>query len=621
MDITIEDNLNFASRLINESMWSSKSKTEIESQIEFIKSKYNDKCLNLSIIGEFSSGKSTFINSLLRENILETDVIQGTTVATTVIEYADEYCITIEYKNGKTEKLSADNIKRMGGIKQCISYYSANEHISIKLNKLIIGHPAEILKNNIRIIDTPGTNSVTRWHEEVTIKAIHEVSDVAIILTNAAAPMPNTLIEFIKENLEMVLENCIFVATKIDLIDKNDREDIYEFIKSNINLNLDLQDPIVLGCSPYYVVSEFDKEVNSNIFNSFAYNESAYKQVLVQSYLTESKIIKNLHLQRERIKQVSLNALFSGMFEDLTTQCATIKSEYISKNETLRSLQKEDLDTFISNTKKKLKDNYVSEVEMLKNLFITKLETGANETIKSIMSEFEKCDTITAVDVFCKTTIEKRVTEPKNELEKTLANKLSDLQQLNIAYMKMFWQEFEKTYDGFKALGISFDKNIQMLTTALNAPGLNTVWLLSELGQKVKKGNFVESGGMVAGAALGTAVVPIIGTIIGGLIGVAFGSKFAPKVSDVKNKTRGEVRSVATNYFDSLIQNFEMEFDSNIHEKEIEVEKLIEQCRITYKSSIDLLIEKDKQFEKETQNNIEVLNQYIDEIKIRSNSH
>lgn len=58
--------------------------------------------LNLSVVGEFGTGKSTFINAMLRhDNFLVSSALQGTTVAATIIEHSEKYGISLTYTNGK----------------------------------------------------------------------------------------------------------------------------------------------------------------------------------------------------------------------------------------------------------------------------------------------------------------------------------------------------------------------------------------------------------------------------------------------------------------------------------------------------------------------------------------
>ena len=90
---SLDSHIAFAKQLIDKYQWPDDVREELTSRLTDIRNKQQDKQLNLSVIGEFSSGKSTFINALLRMDLLAACVLQGTTVASTVIEYAPQYAL------------------------------------------------------------------------------------------------------------------------------------------------------------------------------------------------------------------------------------------------------------------------------------------------------------------------------------------------------------------------------------------------------------------------------------------------------------------------------------------------------------------------------------------------
>ena len=66
--INIDEHINFAESILNKYSWDAKVKQKLSGQLSRIKSKKDDEHLNISIVGEFSSGKSTFINALIKED-------------------------------------------------------------------------------------------------------------------------------------------------------------------------------------------------------------------------------------------------------------------------------------------------------------------------------------------------------------------------------------------------------------------------------------------------------------------------------------------------------------------------------------------------------------------------
>ena len=259
----IDSSVAFVETLLGRYTWDETERANIAADLNFIHRKRKDKYLNLSIIGEFSSGKSTFINALLRENLLESANLQGTTTANTVIRYAPNYDVIVNFKNGTVERFSDKNLSQ-SEFKAYIKELTTNQNLASQVEGIIIEHPAEALKGvggyPIAIIDTPGTNSLERWHEEVTKTAIREISDVSLILTTTDKPMPITLNDFIRENLSDVLQQCIFIATKMDVVREKERESQLDYIRQKISDDFKLADPIVLPYTQMFVLGEADQE-------------------------------------------------------------------------------------------------------------------------------------------------------------------------------------------------------------------------------------------------------------------------------------------------------------------------------------------------------------------------
>ena len=79
---------------------------DIKRDISILENRINDENLYLGVIGSFSSGKSTFINSMIHKNLLPTDAVQGTTVAASVLKKADCDDLEIKYLDGTIKRFS-----------------------------------------------------------------------------------------------------------------------------------------------------------------------------------------------------------------------------------------------------------------------------------------------------------------------------------------------------------------------------------------------------------------------------------------------------------------------------------------------------------------------------------
>ncbi|MDY6056536.1 MAG: dynamin family protein [Campylobacter lanienae] len=101
----------------------------------------------VAIVGQFSSGKSSFLNALLGADILPTGVVP-VTAKPTFIKYAPNYMLKILHNDGRDEYKNIDEL----------SAFVDQRHALKDVKNLTIYAPNELLKK-ISFIDTPGLNS------------------------------------------------------------------------------------------------------------------------------------------------------------------------------------------------------------------------------------------------------------------------------------------------------------------------------------------------------------------------------------------------------------------------------------------------------------------------------
>ncbi len=149
----------------------------------------------LVVAGEFNSGKSSFINALLGDELLP----QGVTPTTDRINI-------VRYGEQETETL-------------------LEEHLLERT------FPSELLRE-IDIVDTPGTNAVIREHEELTRDFVPQ-SDLVLFVTSADRPFTESERDFLQQIREWG-KKILFVINKIDILtDPKDRTEVKEFVRTN----------------------------------------------------------------------------------------------------------------------------------------------------------------------------------------------------------------------------------------------------------------------------------------------------------------------------------------------------------------------------------------------------
>lgn len=209
-------------KISNELVYSGYLKS-FENEMVYFDQYYRDP-IRLLIMGEFSAGKSTIINTLLGRDLAAIGVI-ATTAVPTYFRFNEREFAEIVYKDGRVVEQSFDQIKHLNSERQSTTkqYREQLEHINVYLN-----HP--ILKNLV-LIDTPGLNSSNKEHTEHTLATIHHVDDAMWIFQYGHVGRNS---EF--EQLNDLRKANIHPIGVVNMIDNADDDDLstylaYEFQK------------------------------------------------------------------------------------------------------------------------------------------------------------------------------------------------------------------------------------------------------------------------------------------------------------------------------------------------------------------------------------------------------
>lgn len=181
----------------------------------------------ITIVGEFSSGKSTFLNAIIGKDILPHGVKETTAAVTyihnvpqndrrlnkAVIHFREETMNDITLDVGENRNALVDYVTT--SVKK---YHVVQDIVSVD----IYVHFADI-EDPIVLIDTPGMNGVAEGHKDITLHEIRH-SHASICLFHLRG-MGKSDLEFIKE-LMKYQETFFFVLNAIDDIKTN--EETYE---------------------------------------------------------------------------------------------------------------------------------------------------------------------------------------------------------------------------------------------------------------------------------------------------------------------------------------------------------------------------------------------------------
>lgn len=173
----------------------------------------------LTIVGEFSRGKSMFINALMGEKVLPSKV-KPTTAILNKIVYSEEPYIKLHFHENIREPsiistkelraLSVPDEPEEDDAEELADYKEKVRRIQ-EINFAEIGTRSDICIHGVEIYDTPGVNDLEKTREDITYKFIPK-SDAVILLLTAEAPLSKTEKKFLKDKILDSDISKVFIA-------------------------------------------------------------------------------------------------------------------------------------------------------------------------------------------------------------------------------------------------------------------------------------------------------------------------------------------------------------------------------------------------------------------------
>ncbi|MCM1110442.1 MAG: dynamin family protein [Clostridium sp.] len=567
----IGDHLEYVSGIIENHPWPEETLERYRRKIDVIKTKQNDRALNLSVIGEFSTGKSTFINALVREELLVSSVIQGTTVSNTIIEYAPKHSMLVYLKDGSQKTLVFESLPEM---KEAIREYTATTETARGVKYVRLGVPSENLKAGIRIIDTPGTNSLEAWHEDVTREALTNLSDLSIILVDANQPLPETLLNFIQSTaIAPVLHRCAFVITRIDMIPEREHKRMITFVTRKLKGILG-HDPMVVP----YVSTEVLKKVHG---------EPAEEKYVGMSLENEKQIHDHMSAHRVKVQAHKLTSLITTLYADLDASMARMSQSLNERLETLNRTRTTVLTPFLDAQKTERKRELRFNTDIIRGKLRDELEKTIEQEKTEILDVFDHLHSTSKIKEYVDNEIQDDVDESTKKLIKIAKKHNQKLSKLFKKEIETFCKLFEEEFRNLQLLETDF-KSIKPeapKTMSIESSGISQA--AEYAAQGAKSESRWTDGGLATGAVIGTFIAPGIGTVIGGVIGGIAALFMGDQTDRVRKEVLDSVRPSLTRHFNTVMRKATKVFDDNVTDLVNQVDKEINRYRDTYQERVN----------------------------------
>ena len=354
--------------------------------------------MEVAITGQFSSGKSTFLNALLSRNILPTGITPVTSKVN-FINYGEEYKLKITYYSGAQEYAPIEAIADFTDQRQ-------NEMKDIKY--LTLYAPMDILKD-ISFVDTPGLNSQSQSDTDTTRKVLRDVGGIIwlTLIDNAGKLSEAEVLEeymqhfknkslcvlnqkdkltpdqvttttnYVSEKFGKYFAKVVPIsarmalesrALQIDVLIQDKQDKLLENIKHSINGNVTL---IAKNLDDYYK----DLEDINNIDTSN--NDKLLKESNIQEVI--DFINTTIRPQASETKEFAIKKDLKGICDILVKEYETITKIYDVLIDILKDCENKVLEHFENIYKK-----YSKELFNIYNSLEAIMEKIAHETYKNI---------------------------------------------------------------------------------------------------------------------------------------------------------------------------------------------------------------------------------------------
>ncbi|MBF0220197.1 MAG: dynamin family protein [Gammaproteobacteria bacterium] len=176
--------------------------------------------LSVAVMGEFSAGKSSFLNRLLNRALLPTSILPKTATLTRLV-WGEEAKVTLCYRAGdkpRTKQISLEEFNQLQTASQISNPLFQQELDEIEEVQVAVNDPT--LKS-FHLLDTPGFNHDNLM--DAKTQAIAKVADILIWLADCIQPFKQTEYEQL-EHLHKLGKPIWLVINKGDVNINSDQE-------------------------------------------------------------------------------------------------------------------------------------------------------------------------------------------------------------------------------------------------------------------------------------------------------------------------------------------------------------------------------------------------------------
>lgn len=612
----LEPHISFVKEMVGKYDWPASVKHEFDESIRFLQRRMDDKCVNISVVGEFSSGKSSVINAMLGIDLLAMDDLPDTTLVPSIISYSEYPSLEVVFRDGRTQSMNKTPFDRYGrpqrarisvdDIRDFISQYSFKETLTqggsydealmkrmmqkrkdiadkaLAIKCFNIGLPSDFLKVGFRIIDTPGLNSLNADCTRITQEVLAH-SDSSIIVGMAT---DGGLHQEFRENLAEIIgdrmEQCAVVFTHYDHIEPKKRERnlgyLHAVTASYFGLHPDKL--LVVPMVPPTLIASLQGR-------TFGKEHHEMLRVTCDSL---GRVLDFAVQQRNMILLKSLQNIVVRILDNLQVRIPELNLSYKKRLSELEKSRTTSLDSFIDAWLEPAKRYIRTEA----NEYREKMEKGLDEimdaTKKTLEQRILSCSDMTDLQRYMKNGTPYILRCCSKKMDGLLNDGRIFLSGLTKNRLEVFENELQCE---FKRLEIVFIP----LVDVSSVPIVSNDKLLTSMAEAVQftdselEREEISTGLAGAGAIIGSFFGFGVGTLIGASIGALIGTRGrSTSVRSVFRRLKPKYEERLNNALLLQKNSVLSAYNTSVNEYINKYEKQLSTYQQKYKTAIDEMI-------------------------------
>ncbi|MBT2581216.1 dynamin family protein [Planococcus sp. ISL-109] len=292
-----------------------------------IQNQMNDKSFRITVVGEFSSGKSTFLNALIGKDILPHSVNETTATVTYIknVKSNDPLCnkVIVEFFGDK-ESIVLDMPKDSKGLTEYVTTMAKQLNVVQDVTSVTLHVDFPYTDEPIVFIDTPGLNGVAEGHYERTRYEIQRAHTSIYLLHTRGLSQSNVQMY---ELLKQYQSSFVFVINAVDTLKEAEGETvdlkIAELRKQLADIGVQ-NDPTIIGVSSLLALTAKDPAITQlyeGDTNAMTYER---RQLLLKKSnfgQVETEIWNRLtNSEKGRLMQKNIEQKVHALIEDIKTE-------------------------------------------------------------------------------------------------------------------------------------------------------------------------------------------------------------------------------------------------------------------------------------------------------------